>query len=126
MIGTSVDPLASSNARWLIVKSLTVVFGREPFVSNGPEPTFTIRASYRSSRWSGIVVVSIATLVTGAIPRSGKSCVAADADDHHPAPTSVALATSKAQVEPTKRPRMESPSARLHLLCSPRLERTKP
>jgi hypothetical protein len=47
VIGTSVDPLASSNARWLIVKSLTVVFGREPFVSNGPEPTFTIRASYR-------------------------------------------------------------------------------
>ena len=68
VIGTSVDPLASSNARWLIVRSLTVVFGREPFASNGPEPTFTIRASYRSSRWPGIVVVSIVTLVTGAIP----------------------------------------------------------
>ena len=47
-------PLASSNARWPIVRSLTVVFGREPFASNGPEPTFTIRASYRSRDRRGI------------------------------------------------------------------------
>ena len=71
VIETPLDPPASPNTRWLTVRSLTVVSGREPFASNGPGPPVTIRDSYRSSRWPGIEVLMV-TVVTGAIPMIGQ------------------------------------------------------